>query len=145
MEGECHSEGSGRVKLLYSRKRKLFLTLISHAISRDYLESLSEVGSFWDVGNKTSVGGKGWLLEREEASLAGEHPLPAQPSLSPLATAADTCLKTYTSSTPQFCLKGPSQVSPALSGFLPQGERDTCRIGRWKMSMNCPSKPEYVT
>ena len=72
------------------------------------------------------------------------QPSPAQPSLSPLATAADTCLKTYTSSTPRFCLKGPSQVSSALSGFLPQGERDTCRIGRWKMSMNCPSKPGYV-
>lgn len=61
-------------------KENFFKLLISHAISRDYLESLSEVGSFWDVGNKTSVGGKGWLLEREEARLAGEHPLPAQPS-----------------------------------------------------------------
>lgn len=80
------------------------------------------------------LGGEGWLFGRGKKPDWLESTRSSQPSpacRSPLATAADTCLNTYTSSTPQFCLKGPFQVPQALSGFSLK-ERDTYRIGRGK-------------
>lgn len=57
------------------------------------------------------------------------HSSPAQPAC-PLATAADTCLNTYTSST-HFALKDlPKFPSPVW--LLPEGERKTCRTGKGK-------------
>lgn len=69
-------------------------------------------------------------------------PGPAPPS--PLATAADTCLNTYTWSTPQFCLKGPPHVCPALSGFSLKDRELPVELGGGDLSMNCPSSQDYV-
>lgn len=75
---------------------------------------------------------EGWLLEEGRSQTgwrAPSTPSPAQPAC-PLATAADTCLNTYTSST-RFALKDlPKFPSPVW--LLPEGERKTCRIGKGK-------------
>ena len=51
------------------------------------------MGSFWDVGNKTSVGGKGWLLEREGQAGGVEVLGPeAEKERQPLGTERAKCL-----------------------------------------------------
>lgn len=115
--GRCRS---GRVAAVKTKK-KTFNSI--HLISAGYLEKV-EVRGFrmWE---QNSSGRGGWAVwKRKEARLDGGHPLLlALPSLpAPLATAADTCLNTYTSSTPQFCLKRTFLSSPSPVWLLPQGE-----------------------
>jgi len=83
--------------------------------------------------------GRGKKPDWPESSLSSP-PGPAPPS--PLATAADTCLNMSTWSTPQFCLKGPSPVHPALSGFSLKDREILVELGGGELSMNCPSSQD---
>lgn len=75
---------------------------------------------------------EGWLLEEgrnQTGWRAPSTPSPAQPAC-PLWPLLRTPALTHTPRVLQFCLKGPSQVPPALSGFFLKERERLVELGK---------------